>query len=625
MCGICGFFGFHDDRLLSGMMDTLMHRGPDDRGTFADEYITLGHTRLSIIDLSTRGRQPLSNEEGNIWITYNGEVYNFLKLREYLHGHDFSSDTDTEVLVHAYEEFGIGFLEKLRGMFAFALYDQRTKNMILARDPIGKKPLYYYWDGERFIFASEIKALVTAFRSLKIPVTISPAALCGYLRNQYVPGVQTLISGIFKLPPASCLILSTDKKTCEIFSYWQIRESIKDNTEDYFARKLRGLLEESTRLRMIADVPIGSFLSGGIDSSGITAIAKQSVSYDFHTFTAGFSDANPDVVYAREVAAQLGTVHHDIQIDPSDVIRDFDQITWHFDEPLGDAAIIANYYLAKKAHQYVKVVLAGEGSDELFGGYASYKSGLKWHPWFALPKCPRLILDKIISSVPGSGNPVIDRSLVYAHYLGQDSLEMAQQYSWQITGINSDELHWLGNKTCLGFRDSFSVPERIHDPLNRMLAFDCRNHLPDLYLMKADKATMAHSVEERVPILDKELISFSFTIPPRFKIFNGIEKYIWRKALQGIVPREILNRPKKGFGVPYRDWISGEMRDVAVQTIEDGTLCKMLFDQQKMNKLVSNMTRKSSDRSALVVWNLCALERWAKVFLSGNGPEFSTD
>ena len=596
------------------MMDTLTHRGPDDRGIFSEEDVSLGHTRLSIIDLSSRGRQPLSNEEGNVWITYNGEVYNFLPLREQLKDHTFASNTDTEVLVHSYEEYGLGFLENFRGMFAFALYDQKNKQIILARDPIGKKPLYYYWDGEIFIFASEIKAILTAFKALKIPVVMSRSALCGYLKNQYVPGSQTLINGIFRLPAGSCLILSVSKKTVKLFPYWKIHESIEDNTEDYFAGKLHHLLKEATQLRMIADVPIGSFLSGGIDSSGITAIAKQSVSYDFHTFTAGFSDANPDVVYAREVASQLDTVHHEIRIDPSDVIRDFDRITWHFDEPLGDAAIIANYYLAKKAHQYVKVVLAGEGSDELFGGYASYKAGLRWHRWFTLPKFSRKLINSVISSLPRSGNPSKDRLFVYAHYLGQDSLEMAQQYSWQITGINNDELRWLGTTQCEKFKDPVSVPEGIKDPLNRMLAFDCLNHLPDLYLMKADKATMAYSVEERVPLLDRDLIQFAFSIPPKFKIYKGIEKYIWRKALQGIVPQKILNRPKKGFGVPYTDWISGEMRDVAVQTLEEGTLSTILFDQQKMKKLMNNMTRDPSDRSALVVWNLFALERWAKVF-----------
>ena len=614
MCGICGFFGFHDDHLIQEMMDAVNHRGPDVRGFYSDEQVTLGHTRLSIIDLSERGRQPLTNERGDIWITYNGEVYNFLLLRKELSKHQFVSNSDTEVLVHAYEEYGIPFLEKLRGMFAFCLYDQKKKLLLLARDPIGKKPLYYYWDGQCLIFASEIKAILKAFEQMKIPRTISRHALCSYIKNQYVAGPQTLVSGIMRLPPGSYLLLSLDTKKCEVFSYWKIQEFIADNSVDYFASTLRNLLCESVRLRLIADVPVGSFLSGGIDSSGITAIAKQSLSYDFHTFTAGFGDSNSDLNYAREVAGDLDTVHHEIEINPVEVLKDFDQITWHFDEPLGDAAVIANYYLAKKARQFVKVVLAGEGSDELFGGYSSYRSGLRWNPWFRLPKVTRSLFDRAISMLPGSGNPAVDRSFVYAHYLGQESLEMAQQYSWQITGINDDEQRWMGYSSCKGFRDTVTLPVGVKDPLNRLLVFDCQNHLPDLYLMKADKATMAHSVEERVPILDKDLVAFSFTIPSRYKIVNGVEKYIWRKALQGIVPPKILKRPKKGFGVPYRQWIYGEMREVAVQTLEEGTFCRQIVHPDRMRKVLSNLKSDGSDRSSLMVWNLFALERWAKVY-----------
>jgi asparagine synthase (glutamine-hydrolysing) len=616
MCGICGFFGFQDDALLARMMDTLNHRGPDDRGSFSTDLVSLGHTRLSIIDLSARGKQPLSNEDGTIWITYNGEIYNFEAIREQLvHKHTFFSHTDTEVLVHAYEEFGLDFLDRLRGMFAFALYDQKKQQIVIARDPIGKKPLYYYWDGDRLIFASEIKALLTAFQSLKIPLTVSDSALCGYLKNQYVPGSQTLIKSIYRLPPGTCILLSLEKKKCSLFPYWTIREFIENYTEDYCSRRLLELLTESTRLRMMAaDVPIGSFLSGGIDSSGITALARPMVSYEFHTFTAGFGDENPDCEYARAVSGALDTTHHEVRISVPDVIRDFDRITWHFDEPLGDAAIVANYYLSHAARRHVKVVLAGEGSDELFGGYSSYRAGLKWQRWFSLPKCPRQVVNRIISSIPGAGNPAHNRTFVYAHYLGQETLERAQQYSWQITGITSDELRWLGNTRCPGWETPVSMPIGIKDPLNRMLALDCQNHLPDLYLMKADKATMANSVEERVPIMDKDLISFAFTVPPSFKIRGKTEKYIWRKALRGIVPREIFVRPKKGFGVPYRTWISGEMREVATQTLEEGTFCKRIVALPQLTRLLSGIKESPSDRSALLVWNLFALERWAKVF-----------
>jgi len=616
MCGICGFCGFHDDSVIRQMTERLNHRGPDDRGHFSDDKITLGHTRLSIIDLSVRGKQPLSNEDGTVWITYNGEIYNFEQIHEQLVGHHtFVSHTDTEVLVHAYEEYGIDFLNILRGMFAFALYDQKKEQLILVRDPIGKKPLYYFKNEKYFVFASEIKALLVAFSSLKIPVVVSDSALCNYLKNQYVPGSQTLIQRVYRLPPATYLTLNLKNSECTLHTYWTIQESIGNFSEEYYSKRLLKLLTESIRVRMMAaDVPIGAFLSGGIDSSGITALARPMAWYEFHTFTAGFNDGNPDCEYARRVSETLSTTHHDVQINVSDVIRDFDRITWYFDEPLGDAAIIANYYLSREAKKYVKVVLAGEGSDELFGGYSSYKAGLKYQKWFALPKLPRRMFNTMISAIPWSGNPTWNRSCVYGHYIGQDSLEMAQQYSWQITGITSDEMRWLGNSDCTRRKTPLYIPKGIHDPLNRLLAYDCRNHLPDIYLMKADKATMANSIEERVPILDKELITFAFTIPTPLKIHGTIEKYIWRKTLQDLVPQEILNRPKKGFGVPYRSWITGEMRDIAIQTLGEGTFCKRIVAPQKMTKLLSSMKMSDSNRSSLLVWNLFALERWAKVF-----------
>src|SRR5208283_1988959 len=614
MCGICGFCGFEDKSLIVQMMDSIIHRGPDDHGIFSDEAVTLGHRRLSIIDLSVRGKQPLSNENGDLWIIFNGEIYNYRELKGSLKNHTFSSDSDTEVIIHAYEEYGMAFLEKLRGMFAFALYDSSKKTVILARDPIGKKPLYYCREGSRFAFASEIKALLEIFPAFGIPRKINDHALCSYLQNQYVAGQKTLVDGIFRLRPGTALVYDLGTGKIQNVPYWVVRERIENGDESYFAGRLKALLEESTRLRLIADVPVGSFLSGGVDSSAITAIATRHVDYDFHTFSAGFGELFSECRFAREVADHLGTIHHEILIEPADVIREFDKVTWHFDEPLGDAAVIANYFLSKKAHEYVKVVLAGEGSDELFGGYSSYRSAIRWHRWFDLPPIIRRAVEKTIAHFPGNGNPVTDEKLVYAKYLGQDSLELAQQYAWKITGISNEEMKWLGISRCQQHKDDLYYPEPMKNPLNRVLAHDCLNHLPDLYLMKADKATMAHSVEERVPILDVHMIEFAFSIPPSLKIRNDVEKYIWKKAVADIVPRSVIQRKKQGFGVPYRLWISKELRDVAVQTLEEGSLCKRMVDPLQLKTLLSNLSRDKPGRSALIAWNLFALERWAKVF-----------
>ncbi|HUK37603.1 MAG TPA: asparagine synthase (glutamine-hydrolyzing) [Methanomicrobiales archaeon] len=614
MCGICGFAGFSDEGLLSSMVDLLRHRGPDDRGTWSDGTVSLGHSRLSIVDLSPRGHQPLPNENGDVWITYNGEIYNHRALRQALAGHTFSSQTDTEVIVHAYEEYGLASLDRLRGMFAFALWDARNRRLVLARDPLGKKPLYYYHDGTTLVFASEMKAVAAALAPLGIEKTIDRLALCGYLRNQYLPGDRTLISGILRLPPASVMTFSTDSGELSLSRYWTLRPGREEGDEAAIAARLRAVLEEATRLRMIADVPIGAFLSGGIDSGAVTAIAKREVDYDFHTFTAGFRGAASEYAPAAEASRYLGTIHHEVDIDPAEVLAEFPAITWHFDEPVGDAAVIANYFLAREARKQVKVVLAGEGSDELFGGYPSYRQGVRWSPWFSLPRFLRRGLDRALSIAPGSGDPFHNRVLVYGHYLGQDTLEAAQAWAWRITGITDDELRWLGNRDCAAARDPVRMPGGFREPLDRVLALDCLNHLPDLYLMKGDKATMAHAVEERLPILDRELVELAFRIPPSLKIRGGVEKYIWRRVVADLLPRSLLNRPKQGFGVPYLAWVRGELREAVAQTLAGSTLARRIFPSDHLGKIEQGFARADSSRPALIAWNLFALEAWGKAF-----------
>jgi asparagine synthase (glutamine-hydrolysing) len=614
MCGICGFTGFSDHHLLGSMVDTLRHRGPDDRGTWSDGRVSLGHARLSIVDLSPRGHQPLPNEDGSIWITYNGEIYNYRKLRADLSRHTFSSSTDTEVIVHAYEEHGLPFLDRLRGMYAFGLWDGRERRLVLARDPIGKKPLYYYHEGTTLIFASEIKAILAAFPSLGIERTLDRGALCGYLRNQYIPGDRTLVAGILRLPPASVMVFSPDSGSLSISRYWNLGEGVEEADESAAEARLRGILEESTRLRMVADVPIGAFLSGGIDSSAVIAIARREVDYEFHTFTAGFGGAVSEYDHAREVSRHLDTTHHEVEINPREVLGEIPAITWHFEEPIGDAAVIANYFLAREARKYVKVVLAGEGSDELFGGYSSYRQGLRWSPWFSLPGFLRRGLDRAISLVPGSGDPFHDRIPVYGHYLGQGTLEAAHAYAWRITGITDDELRWLGNGECTGTGTPPRIPGRFRDPLNRLLFLDCMNHLPDLYLMKADKATMAHSVEERLPILDRNLIECAFRIPSSLKIRGGVEKYIWRRAVRDLLPPSILNRPKQGFGVPYLSWVREDLREAVSQALHESALARRCFPSGNLGKILRGFEKAGSDRPALIAWNLFALEVWASRF-----------
>ncbi len=613
MCGIMGF-NFQDKNLVLKMIQTLRHRGPDDFGFYIDDYITLGHTRLSIIDLSKRGRQPMSNEDDSIWITYNGEIYNYIELRKELeeYGHEFKSNTDTEVIIHAYEEYGLGFLNKLRGMFALALYDLNKKILILARDPVGKKPIYYYFDGNRFIFASEIKALLLH----EIPKKINFEAFYSFLAFQYTIGDQTMFEDVKKVLGGHFLVFDLKNKRLYIDKYWDIKENIiNDRDENYFINELRKLLDESARLRLRSDVPVGAFLSGGIDSSTAIAFARNYVDYDFHTFSMGFKYFS-ELDYARKVAEHLGTIHHEIVIDEKDVIKEFYKVAWHFDEPVGDAAIVANYFLSKEANRYVKVVLAGEAGDELFGGYGNYKTNLKYFVNLKVPKILRKLIGKSVEILPLSikGNPWINRNVRRLYYLSHDDLIKAHLYTTR--GMSDHEILWLlKRKKRIDIYRKAIIPKNVKNPLNLMLALDLKNLLAEKYLMKADKATMANGIEERLILMDKKIVEFSYKIPPDLKIKNGRGKWILRKAGEIKLPKEILWRKKQGFGVPIDYWIRGEMRDIVLQHLE-GEFLRKYFDKNSLKYVEEKIKRGMIENyhHALVAWSLFALEVWYNVY-----------
>ena len=611
MCGICGIYGVEDRALIQRMLSVLKHRGPDDEGIYTDANISLGHARLSIIDLTERGRQPMSNEDGNVWLSVNGEIYNFMELRLELEkkGHRFYSNTDSEAIVHAYEEYGLDFIDKLRGMFALALYDKKRQRLILARDPIGQKPLYYHSDGETLVFASEIKAILAA----GVKKDIDRDALYAYLAYQYTIGEKTMFKGIKKLLPGTMIIqepgeLRTNK-------YWDIKENIISGSDAYFIDKLRTLLEESTRLRMIADVPIGAFLSGGIDSSIVVALARPHVKDEFHTFSVGFETFS-ELEYARIVSQHLGTTHHEIMITADMVVQDLPQIAWHYDEPLGDAAIINNYYLSREARKYVKVVVAGEGGDELFGGYPTYKRGLEFISLFKIPPIFRNTAQCFFDLIPGKDNISTFGSKVhkFASYFTQPTYEKAHLYLTR--QMNNAEIDYMTKMKSPNV-DNFAIyPQGIGQPLNKMLAIDCNNLLPEKFLMKADKAIMANSVEERLPLLDKEIIKFAFSVPQELKIKNGQEKYILRKTVNDLLPEQIINRPKVGFGTPVGYWLSGKMRDLVITRLDKGDLIADFFKRDKIEALLQNLDRAITYRPS-VIWTLFALELWYEVHFKG--------
>jgi len=612
MCGICGIYGLGDDALVRRMVAAIRHRGPDDSGTYVDDRISLGHARLSIIDLSEKGRQPMSNEDGNIWLSVNGEIYNFQELRHELEkkGHRFYSRSDSEVIIHAYEEYGLDFVNRLRGMFALALYDKKRNRLILARDPIGKKPLYYYFDGKQLIFASEIKAILEA----GIRREIDEVALCAYLAYQYSLGERTLFKGVKKLPAGNMLILEPGK--LKLQKYWDIKENIIEASENYFAEKLRALLEESAKLRMIADVPIGAFLSGGIDSSAVVALARQHVQGEFHTFSVGFETFS-ELEHAQVVSQHLDTVHHALTITADMVAQDLTKIAWHYDEPLGDAAIINNYYLSREARKHVKVVIAGEGGDELFGGYPYYQGGLRYFDLFKLPQQVRKAMKSIIDLIPARGNigALGDRVHRLASYFCQPTFQNAHMY--MTTVLSNAEISYLTKLACGDIDGMAIVPLKMAGPLNEMLALDCKNLLPEKYLMKADKATMANSVEERLPLLDKEIIEYAFSIPPGLKIKHGQEKYILRKAVEELLPPQIIGRKKMGFGTPIVAWLRNEsLKEMVLDTLNDGRLIKDCFKKEAIAQLVGNLQNGAINTyyKAAVVWTLFVLELWYDMY-----------
>jgi asparagine synthase (glutamine-hydrolysing) len=612
MCGICGIYGIREEILIKRMLGVLKHRGPDDQGIYLDDSISLGHARLSIIDLSEKGRQPLFNEDGNIALIVNGEIYNFVELRGQLElkGHKFLSRSDSEVIVHAYEEYGLDFVNKLRGMFALALYDKREHKLVLARDPIGKKPLYYHFDGKLLIFASEIKALLET----NIKKELNEVALYFYLSQLYAPGDSTMFKGIRKVPAGSLLILENNKIIIQ--QYWDIKENIIKASENYFVKELRSLLDESTRLRMVADVPVGAFLSGGIDSSSVVAMARPYANGQFHTFSVGFETFS-ELEYTRLVSKHLDTTPHELIITADMVLDNLQKIAWHYDEPIGDLGIVNNYFLSKMAKEYVKVILAGEGGDELLGGYPNYEKGLLLYDYYRMPPFIRKIMGKLINLIPGSGDitTVTDRLHRWASYLCQ--LRFNNLCLYLSSHMSAAEIHFLTNLESQDIYEHSIIPPKMKEPLNQILACDCKNLLPELWFMKDDKATMANSIEQRLPLMDKEFIAFCFSIPPEFKIRNGQVKYILKKAVADLLPPEILSRKKIGMGTPVHDWLMHRpMKEMLVDRLANGELIKTYFNKDATRGLINYLMNTNSLKryQALSIWGIFVLELWYDIY-----------
>lgn len=651
MCGICGAIDFvHqgvDPRSIQRMCEALAHRGPDDKGmVFFDGngaseldgctalptgkngfHVGLGHRRLSIIDLSRAAHQPMGNEDKTVWIVYNGEIYNFQNLRQELEGkgHIFRSQSDTEVILHAYEEWDIGCLERLRGMFALAIWNERKRRLFLARDRLGKKPLVYYAQNGRFLFASEMNAI---FQTRYVERKVNPEALNHYLTFQYVPSPNTILEGLRKLPPAHYLLYDGSGKV-RVERYWKFRFPASQRPASDIqgsCELIRRELEESVRLRMISDVPLGAFLSGGIDSSIVVGIMANQSRKPVQTFSIGFEERGFDELpYARLVSKHFGTEHHEFMVRPK-ATEILPKLVWHFGEPFADSSCLPTYYVANLTKNYVKVVLTGDAGDENFAGYRRYV----WTKWLSLlVKCPKKLrrqyLTSLLRTIPGFLG-IGQRFHRMADIVESLSADEAKNYGELIKIFNTREKEALYTGDFLGTvkgTDPFSLLSAkyeevgIQDALDRLLYVDIHTYLPEDLLVKLDISSMANSLEARIPFLDHQLMEAVAGIPSALKLKGLTTKFILKRAFADLIPEPILRRQKMGFAVPVGRWFRKELKEYVMNILLDRrTLNRGYFRREGLEGLITEHHRQLYDHSAKI-WALLVLELWFRIFIDG--------
>ena len=614
MCGICGF-NWEDKTLLREMTNILRHRGPDSGGLYTDNNLSLGHRRLSIIDLSPAGRQPMPNEDGSIFIICNGEIYNFPELRIELEskGHKFSSNTDTEVIIHGYEEWGEEIVQKLNGMFAFCIYDQNKKQLFLARDRLGIKPLYYYQNNNQFIFASEIKAILLA----KVPREVNLKAAKQYLQLRYIPGEETLFKGIKKLLPGHSLTLKDNDM--EINPFWDIPiPKIKKIKLAEAKNRLKELLADSVQRRLIADVPVGVYLSGGIDSAAITALASQLKEEPVKTFSVGFNSESDELSKAKEVAEHFQTDHHEIVLDEN-ISSLLPKILWHLDMPHGDPVIIPQFKLSKLASQKVKVVLSGEGADELFAGYVQYKTFLQARTAVLFPKTittniakrtPLKILDKFFDYPSSIGEKGKEKVIDFLNNIRNKE----EAYSNLISILSDKDNQLLFSEEFRNVqRRSILFQESRKPLLNKLTYFDTKTWLPNYVLFINDRMTSANSIEGRVPLLDHRLVKHSTTLPVKFKLKGNTTKFILRQAMKDILPNP--NIKKQAFFMPLDKWYKEELKDLAEELFTPASVKRRGYFHYYYLKRIWENYNKSKLIYGKQLFTLINFELWHRMFI----------
>lgn len=640
MCGICGKINIDGKKiprkLISRMHSVLSHRGPDDEGIYIGNHsqetshplvsVGLGHKRLSIIDLSKAGRQPMSNENKTIWMIFNGEIYNFknLKIELEQNGHNFTSQTDCEVIIHLYEKEGIGCIKRLNGMFAFALWDSKNQTLFLCRDRLGIKPLFYYWDGKSLTFASEIKSILC---DPEVSKKIDWNVLNLYLTLNYIPAPYTIFKKIKKLNPG-CYIIAR-KKGLEIKQYWDIERDIEHNKSkekniERYKKNLSDLLEDAVRIRLIADVPLGAFLSGGIDSSIIVGLMSRISNLSVNTYSIGYKDIPlfDETEYAREVAKFHHTNHHEIILSSKDVLNTIPEVLTCFDEPFADSSAIPTYIVSRETRKHVKVALSGDGGDELFAGYRMY-SGEYWYSRYKL--FPQILRKKLIESlllslpdsrdkylleyfrrikkfVAGAKDRFEDRFFAWNEIFSRELREnVIRKEKIEFEKINFD----IGKDMVLEKLNALDG-----DNTNRMLYVDLKNSLPNDMLTKVDLMSMKNSLEVRVPFLDHRLVEFVFQIPGNLKLRGKKGKYILLETFKNLLPPILLNRPKWGFEIPISKWLKSDLRFLISEYLSKKKIEKQeIFNFKTIEKLISDLLLNRSDTS-WHLWNLIVFQAW---------------
>ncbi len=622
MCGINGF-NFKNQELIGKMNEKIKHRGPDDEGVYLDDNISLGHRRLSIIDLSERGRQPMFNEDKSLCIVFNGEIYNFKELRADLEerGHKFSSQTDTEVVLHLYEDYREKCLNMLNGIFAFAIWDNRNKKLFLARDRIGVKPLYYYWDPStssgqaKFIFSSEIKAILE--HGIKREINLE--SLNHYFRLLYVPAPFTMFKNIYKLSQGHHLVLQDNK--LDIKQYWTINDFRGLTAKDEIIEKIKELLRNSVRGQLISDRPIGIFLSGGIDSTSVLGITREFIPGKIKTFTVGFkiddstNKFNQDFLLARETAKFYGTDHHELLIGSKDFLDNVEKVIYHLDEPVAEATQIATFLLSKYAKKNVAVVLGGDGGDELFGGYSRYYYSQLINKYQLLPAFLRhkifpLILGKIFRKKK------LDRKLNLVKGVDRYAQFMFQRED-DVGRVLKDSINQrLITKKFFQekyFRNYFRT-----DFENYFMWVDLKTWLADESLMRTDKMTMAYGLEQRVPVLDHYLVELAIKIPSKLKIKSRKEgKVIFKEAMKEYLPKHVLESThKKVWLTPMSEWLRTDLNDFA-KSVLDADYCldtKEYLDFNGIKQMFDDHVSKKRYNLNLI-WALITFQIWARQYL----------